>query len=133
MSSATEKRPNGLLFSLKSGKSLVSSCAKAGAHLTVMWEIFHRKPRPPQKVTTGRFEIERNGEVAYLEYSLSGDILELIHTEIPENIRHMGLAAALAESALQWAREHNLKVDIVCPTVREYVSRHPEYSDLVMC
>jgi hypothetical protein len=81
---------------------------------------------------TGRFEIERNGEVAYLEYSLSGDILELIHTEIPEKIRHMGLAATLAESALQWAREHNLKVDIVCPTVREYVSRHPEYSDLVM-
>jgi uncharacterized protein len=98
-----------------------------------MWGIFRRKPpSPPQQVTTGRFEIERNGEVAYLEYSLSGDILELIHTEIPEKIRHMGLAATLAESALQWAREHNLKVDIVCPTVREYVSRHPEYSDLVM-
>ena len=98
-----------------------------------MWGIFRRKtPLPPQEVTTGRFEIERNGEVAYLEYSLSGDILELIHTEIPEKIRHMGLAATLAESALQWAREHNLKVDIVCPTVREYISKHPEYSDLVM-
>ena len=98
-----------------------------------MWEIFRRKPpSAQQEVTTGRFEIDRNGEVAYLEYSLSGDILELIHTEIPEKIRHMGLAAALAESALQWAREHNLKVDIVCPTVREYVSTHPEYSDLVM-
>jgi len=97
-----------------------------------MWEIFRRKPRVPQKVTTGRFEIERNGEVAYLDYSLAGDTLVLNHTEVPENLRHMGLASALAETALRWAREHNLKVDIVCPTVREYIAKHPEYSDLVV-
>jgi uncharacterized protein len=97
-----------------------------------VWEIFRRKPRPPQKVTTGRFEIEQNGELAYLEYTLVGNILELTHTEIPEKLRHMGLASSLAETALNWAREHNLKVDIVCDTVRHYVAEHPEYSDLVM-
>jgi predicted GNAT family acetyltransferase len=97
-----------------------------------MWEIFHRKSRPLQKVTTGRFEIERNGEVAYLEYSLTDNVLELTHTEVPEKLRHMDLASALAENALDWAREHNLKVDIVCSTVRHYVTNHSEYSDLVM-
>jgi uncharacterized protein len=97
-----------------------------------VWKIFHRKPLQPQKVTTGRFEIEQNGEVAYLEYSLSGNILELIHTEVPEKLRHLGLASALAETALRWAQEHNLRVDIVCPTVRQYVAKHPEYSDLIM-
>jgi predicted GNAT family acetyltransferase len=96
------------------------------------WEIFRRKPAPLQEVTTGRFEIERNGEIAYLEYSLTGNILELIHTEVPEKLRHMGLASALAETALHWAREHSYKVDIVCPTVRQYVAKHSEYSDLVM-
>ena len=95
-----------------------------------MWNIFHRKPRQLQKVTTGRFEIEQSGEIAYLEYSLAGDILELIHTEVPEKLRHLGLASALAEYAFQWAREHNFKVDIVCPTVRRYLEQHPEYSDL---
>jgi predicted GNAT family acetyltransferase len=108
----------------------VSSYDCSKRHLIVMWEIF-RKPQP-QKVTNGRFEIERNGEVAYLEYSLSGNILELTHTEVPKKLRHMGLASSLAENALDWAREHNLKVDIVCSTVREYVAKHPEYSDLVM-
>ena len=98
----------------------------------VMWEILRRKPRPLQKVTTGRFEIERDGEVAYLEYSLSGNVLELTHTEVPKKLRQMGLASSLAENALDWARELNLKVDIVCSSVREYVSKHPEYSDLVM-
>jgi uncharacterized protein len=97
-----------------------------------MWNIFRRQPRLPQKVTTGRFEIERNGEVAYLNYSLAGDILTLDHTEIPEKLRHMGLASLLAETAFRFAREHNLKVDIVCPTVQQYVAKHSEYSDLVL-
>lgn len=97
-----------------------------------MWEIFRRKPLPLQQVKYGRFEIARDGGVAYLEYSLSGNILELIHTEVPEKLRHLGLATSLAETALQWAREHNLKVDIVCPVVRQYITHHPEYADLVM-
>ena len=97
-----------------------------------MWNIFHRKPLLLQKVTSGRFEIEQSGQVAYLEYSLAGNILELIHTEIPVTLRHLGLASALAENALQWARERKLKVDIICPTVRRYVEEHPEYSDLEM-
>jgi len=97
-----------------------------------VWNIFRRKPPHLHKVTTGRFEIEQSGQVAYLEYSLAGNILELIHTEVPEKLRHLGLASALAENALQWAREHNLKVDIICPTVRRYVEQHPEYSGLEM-
>jgi len=97
-----------------------------------MWELFRNKPLVQQEVTTGRFEIERDGEVAYLEYSLTGNILALIHTEVPEKLRRHGLASSLAESGLQWARERNLKVDIICPLVREYVNKHPEYADLVM-
>ena len=97
-----------------------------------MWELFGHKPLVQQEVTNGRFEIERDGEVAYLEYSLAGNILELIHTEVPEKLRGFGLASSLAESALLWARERNLKVDIVCPLVKEYVNKHPEYADLVM-
>jgi predicted GNAT family acetyltransferase len=97
-----------------------------------MWQIFQRKPRPQQQVTNGRFEIERNGEVAYLNYSLAGNILTLDHTEVPEKLRHMGLGSSLAETALRWARENNLKVDIVCPTAQQYIAKHPEYSDLVL-
>ncbi len=98
----------------------------------VAWGIFRHKRLPQQKVTTGRFEIERNGEVAYLEYTLSGNVLGLIHTEVPEKLRGMGLASSLAETALDWARENNLKVDIICPSVQAYVAKHPQYSDLVM-
>jgi hypothetical protein len=83
-------------------------------------------------VKTGRFEIERNGETAYLEYSLSPGILELTHTEVPDKLRHMGIASTLAETALQWARQHKVMVDVVCPTVQDYLTTHAEYSDLVL-
>jgi predicted GNAT family acetyltransferase len=87
---------------------------------------------PPQRVTNGRIEIERDGEIAYLEYNLSGDVLELTHTEVPKNLRGLGLSSSLAETALNWAREQKLKVDIICPSVKEYIAKHPEYADLVM-
>jgi len=85
-----------------------------------------------QNSTSGRIEIERNGETAFLEYTLDGDVLELTHTEVPKNLRGMGLASSLAETALKWAREKNFKVDVVCSAVRACIEKHPEYSDLVL-
>jgi uncharacterized protein len=98
----------------------------------VAWGILSRKAQTPQKVITGRFEIERDGEVAYLEYSMTGSVLGLIHTEVPDKLRGLGLASSLAETALQYARENNLKVDVICPSVLDYLAKHPKYSDLVL-
>jgi uncharacterized protein len=98
--------------------------------------MFHRKassakPEPVQ-ATSGRIEIERQGHVAYLEYTLVGKILQLIHSEVPAALRGQGLGSELAHSALEWAREQGLKVDVVCPSVAEYISKHPEYAHLVL-
>ena len=91
------------------------------------------RPKPlPQLVNNGRFELERDGLVAYLKYNLAGKVLQLIHTEVPKALRGKGMAWALAESALQWARQHDVKVDVICPTVAAYIRQHPEYSDLVI-
>jgi uncharacterized protein len=91
----------------------------------------HRKPSP-QQVTDGRFEIEREGHVAYLEYTLAGKVLQLIHSEVPPALRGQGLGPELAHSALEWAREKDLKVDVICPSVKDYLEKHPEYADLVL-
>jgi predicted GNAT family acetyltransferase len=98
----------------------------------VAWGIAGRKQQTPQKVTTGRFEIEQDGEVASLEYSMTGNVLELIHTEIPNKLRRQGIASLLADNALRWARDNSFKVDVICPSVQEYIAKHPEYSDLVL-
>ena len=91
-----------------------------------------KKESVPQQVTNGRFEIEREDHVAYLAYTIAGDILELSHTEVPVELRGTGVAAELAHGALEYAREHHMKVDVVCDVVAAYIKKHPEYSDLVL-
>jgi predicted GNAT family acetyltransferase len=94
--------------------------------------MLKRKEAAPQEGTSGSFEIEQDGQVAYLQYRLTPDVLELIHTEVPAKLAGKGIGSQLAEKALRWAREHKLKVNIVCPFVKEYVAKHPEYSDLIL-
>jgi hypothetical protein len=98
------------------------------------WQVmFRRKAKPaPVQATSGRLEIERQGHVAYLEYTLAGKVLQLIHSEVPAALRGQGLGSELAHSALEWAREQGFKVDVVCPSVAEYLTKHPEYADLVL-
>ena len=95
-------------------------------------KLFGKPDKVTQQVTNGRFEIESDGNVAYLEYALAGKVLELIHTEVPDSMRGRGVASELAQSALQWAREHDVKVDVICPLVAGYLRKHPEYSDLLL-
>ena len=95
-------------------------------------KIFGNKKPAPQLFTTGRFELERNGHVASLQYTVAGHVLALLHTEIPDALRGSGIASTLAQTALDWARDHHLKVDVVCPFVAAFLETHPEYSDLVL-
>jgi predicted GNAT family acetyltransferase len=88
--------------------------------------------KQPQQVTSGRFELERDGHVAYLEYTLAGNVLELKHTEVPDALRGHGLASQLSHRAFEYARENNLRVDVVCPSSAAYLAKHPEYNDLIL-
>ena len=95
-------------------------------------KIFGAKKHTPELVTSGQFELEHDGHVASLQYTVAGQVLALIHTEIPESLRGSGTASTLVKSALGWAREHKMKVDVVCPFVAGYLETHPEYLDLVL-
>ena len=88
----------------------------------------------PDNVLTkrGQFEIERDGQTAYLAYEIDGEgWISLLRTQVPEPIRRRGVAGELAKTALEYARDHHLKVDVVCPVVFHYVNKHPEYKPLV--
>jgi hypothetical protein len=95
-------------------------------------KLFDNKKRPAELVTAGQFELEREGKVATLQYTLAGNVLALLHSEIPESLRGTGIASTLAKTALDWARENKLKVDVVCPFVAGFLKSHPEYDDLIL-
>jgi predicted GNAT family acetyltransferase len=72
------------------------------------------------------------GETAYLEFDLdSAGWITLLHTEVPEALRGRGIAGELAKTGLEYARDNQLKVDVICPLVANYISKHPEFQPLV--
>ena len=82
--------------------------------------------------TKGKFEIERQGEISFLAYELDGEgWISLLHTQVPPAVRGQGIANELAKMALEYAKEHQLKVDVVCPVVFHFTTKHPEYKSLL--
>jgi uncharacterized protein len=86
----------------------------------------------PQNVSRKRFEYDEEGETAYLEFEVDGHgWMTLWHTEVPPGLRGRGIAETLAKTAFEYARDNNLKVDVICPAANHYLQKHPEFKSLV--
>jgi len=75
-----------------------------------------------------RFELEIEGETAFLEYNRHNGALVLIHTEVPERLRGHKIGERLVVAALAAARSDGLRIVAVCPYVRAYLKKHPDAS-----
>ena len=78
-----------------------------------------------------RFELRVGDALARLEYRRSGDVIDLLHTETPKALAGRGIANALAQAALDYAADNNLKVIPTCPFVRAYLKRHETRATIV--
>ena len=80
-----------------------------------------------------RFEISQGSQLSKLEYRMDGDDrIDLVHTEVPEELAGQGIGSSLVVAALTYARQEELKAIPSCPFVASYVQRHPEWSDVVV-
>ncbi|GAA0949338.1 GNAT family N-acetyltransferase [Nonomuraea longicatena] len=80
-----------------------------------------------------RYEIRVDGTLAgFAEYRLSRTKIAFTHTEVYPAYEGRGVAAALVRHTLDAARAAGLRVVPVCPYVKSYIDRHPEYADLVL-
>jgi predicted GNAT family acetyltransferase len=81
----------------------------------------------------GRYEVYRDGELAgFLEYVVKRGRLALVHTETLAGHAGIGVAGSVARFALEDARARGLRVIAICPFVRSWLERHPEYLDIVV-
>jgi predicted GNAT family acetyltransferase len=78
-----------------------------------------------------RFELDAEGHVAFSNYRREGNILTVLHTEVPAALNGRGIGSALARGLLDIARTQGLKIRPLCPFVAAYIARHPEYADLL--
>lgn len=78
-----------------------------------------------------RFEVASGALISKLEYRIGRYRMALVHTEVPDELAGQGIGSALVTTALQYAKDHNLKVLPYCPFVAAYLERHPEWHDIV--
>jgi hypothetical protein len=79
-----------------------------------------------------RFEVTVDDALARADYQLSGGVLRLYHTEVPQALEGRGIAGALVKAALAHARAEGLRVEPACSYARAWMKRHPETHDLLV-
>lgn len=100
---------------------MTSSAAASGTDVSVTDH--------PEK---SRFEAYLDGQrMGKASYRLSNTSITFTHTEVDDAAEGKGVGSAIAQTALDSARERGLGVVPECKFIAHYISRHPEYLDLV--
>jgi uncharacterized protein len=79
-----------------------------------------------------RYEI-RDGDrlLGIAAYQRRGDQIRFTHTEVDPDAGESGLGSRLVRAALDDVRGKGLRVVPLCPFVRGWIERHPDYAELV--
>ena len=77
-----------------------------------------------------RFELEVDGFTVTAAFRIEGNVMNFVSTQCPPSLRNKGIATQLIQGALEIARKEKYKVIATCSFVANFLSRHPEFSDL---
>jgi uncharacterized protein len=78
-----------------------------------------------------RYELDLEGGTAFAIYRLSPGIITIMHSEVPAALRGSGVGSAFVAQVLQEVRRQGLKVVPQCGFVRTFMTRSPEFKDLL--
>lgn len=78
-----------------------------------------------------RFEVNLNGEFAFIEYKWYKGDIAFMHSVVPESFGGKGIGSKMARAGLDYAAKESLKIMLYCPFVSKFVKEHEEYHHLV--
>lgn len=79
----------------------------------------------------GRFEMNVDGQPAFIQYRLHNNTISLLHTEVPIALEGQGVGAAVVQKAFEYIQQNDLKMFPQCSFVSTYLKRHPEWNKLL--
>ena len=80
----------------------------------------------------GRYEVSAGDRVLGLAASQRrGEQIVFTHTEVDPDAGGSGIGSTLVRGALDDVRARELRAVPLCPFVRAWIDRHPDYADLV--
>ena len=69
---------------------------------------------------------------AYLRYLMNdNNVMNMIKTYVPPELRGRKIADAIVLKAMEYARENNLKIIPTCSYIETFIRRHEEFENLV--
>ncbi|KQV83761.1 GNAT family N-acetyltransferase [Rhizobium sp. Root1220] len=88
--------------------------------------------RNEEHTSGGRYTADLDGHVAEMTYSRASPKLVIIdHTGVPDALRGKGVGQALAQHAVDEARNGGWKIFPLCPFFKAQSLRHEEWRDVV--
>jgi hypothetical protein len=78
-----------------------------------------------------RYETTIEGHLAEIVYVLHGNLISLTHTKVPPALEGRGIASQMAKFALDDAQAKGYQVKPVCPFIKGYIEKYPEYQPLL--
>ncbi|MEU9844295.1 GNAT family N-acetyltransferase [Actinomadura sp. NPDC048032] len=79
-----------------------------------------------------RYEIRVDGDLAgFAEYERGEGTVVFTHTEVDSAFEGKGVGSALARGALDDVRSKGFSVVPLCPFIKKWIDRHPDYHGLV--
>lgn len=79
-----------------------------------------------------RFELYSGDElIGFAEYHVRSSTIDFVHTEVDSRFEGRGMGSKLIRTALDTARQRSATVMPHCWFVRDWISAHPDYLDLI--
>jgi len=78
-----------------------------------------------------RFELERDGHLAFANYERRGSSLVIRHVEAAPPLRGTGAAGELMHGVAEIARAEGRKITPLCGYAYAWIRRHKEFHDLL--
>jgi predicted GNAT family acetyltransferase len=78
-----------------------------------------------------RFELDVDGTIAFVTYRKSPGAITLVHTEVPAELGGRGIGSRLGRTTLDAVRALGCKLSIECDFIRNFMTKHPTYYDLL--
>ena len=116
-------------------KLCISSFKKSNCYFNTLYQIRTMNPANEYIVTRNeadfRFEVQTEGDIAYVDYRWSGEILLLLYIFVPVSFRGKGISSVLLEHVMNYATEKKVKIKVFCPYIAKYIRMHPEHQGLL--
>src|SRR5215203_5544729 len=87
-----------------------------------------------QRENNGMFYVQLDGDIVarmtYVQPDAETMIVE--HTNVDDEVRHENVGYQMVNTAVQYARNRNLKIVPMCPFVKAVFDKKPEYKDVFL-